>query len=89
MSVQDKSSDPEEFIIPAGIEIKQIYGSVTRQPLFKVDGFEMPYMSSPEDAVRVYQSLKHAYETGYFNGSSVKKSAATKATSPEAHNAPI
>ncbi|WP_269766314.1 hypothetical protein [Burkholderia ubonensis] len=43
--------------------------------MYKVAGFEMPYTGSQEDAVKVYQRLKHAYETGYFVSNGNRKPA--------------
>lgn len=79
---------PDELVIPEGVVITQTYGKITGQPLFKVDGFEMPLMSSPAEALRVYSSLKQAYESGYFNGSTVKKGGAASANtaSPVVHD---
>lgn len=78
-----QAEQQEEFIIPDGIEIKQTFGSITRKPMYSVAGFEMPYCGSPQDAVRVYTSLKQAYENGYFNGTTAKKPVPTKAVKPQ------
>ena len=61
------------FIIPDGLDIQSIIGPLSGKTLYKVRGFEMPFMGSAEDAVRVYQRLKHAYETGYYAGNHSKK----------------
>lgn len=68
----------EVFVVPEGIELKQVIGKITGQTLYTVAGFNMPLMDSPA-AVRVYTTLKHAYETGYFSGGVIKKERAAKA----------
>lgn len=60
------STAAEPFVVPEGLRIEHKIGPVTGQHMYKVAGFEMPYTGSQEDAVKVYQRLKHAYETGYF-----------------------
>jgi len=40
--------------------------------MFKVSGFEMPFQSSEEIAVQVFQRLKAAYTNGFFTAGSRK-----------------
>lgn len=71
MATQEKTALPEAkplFIVPEGIELQMQSGPLSGKPMYKVAGFEMPFMGSEEEAVRVFQRLKHAYETGYFAG---------------------
>lgn len=71
MATPEKSVQPDAkppFIVPEGIELQMMNGPISGKPMYKVSGFEMPFMGSEEEAVRVYQRLKHAYETGYFAG---------------------
>lgn len=76
MAKEDKTTPPEPrapFVIPEGITMLSCIGPLSGKPLFKVKDFEMPYQGSEEDAISLYQRLKHAYETGYYSGSHAKK----------------
>ncbi|GBG14272.1 glycosyl transferase family 2 [Novimethylophilus kurashikiensis] len=84
MSKEQASTPTEEFVVPEGIQIKQVYGKLTGKTLYTVEGFEMPLQGTPEAAVRVYTTLKQAYETGYFSGGVVKKERAAKAAAEAA-----
>ncbi|KVP17210.1 hypothetical protein WJ84_02710 [Burkholderia ubonensis] len=53
-------------MVPEGIKIQHKIGPVTGKHMYKVAGFEMPYEGSEEAAVKLYQRLKQAYESGYF-----------------------
>jgi hypothetical protein len=56
----------EPYAVPEGIQLEHKFGAVTGKPMWRVVGFNMPYDGSPEGAVKLYERLKHAYETGYF-----------------------
>jgi hypothetical protein len=60
--------EPQPFVVPAGLQIEHKLGPVTGNHMYKVAGFEMPYEGTVEGAVKLYERLKHAYETGYFVG---------------------
>ncbi|WP_157657814.1 hypothetical protein [Burkholderia ubonensis] len=64
---------PQPFVVPEGLTIEHRLGPVTGKHMYKVAGFEMPYAGSEEAAVQLYQRLKHAYETGYFNSTGTRK----------------
>lgn len=54
--------------MPEGAELVTTTGKLTGTPLYKVSGFEMPWASSEREAIRVYDTLRHAYANGYFGG---------------------
>lgn len=67
---------PEEivpFTVPDGIEIQSSNGAISGKPQYRVAGFEMPWVSTPEIAVGVYERLKKANESGYFAASGVRR----------------
>lgn len=76
MASREKASapapDPVPFIVPDGIDIECRPGKITGQPMYKVVGFNMPFMGSAESAYQVYQRLSTAYQTGFFNPSARK-----------------
>jgi hypothetical protein len=59
--------EPVPFVVPEGIDMECRSGKITGQPMYKVVGFNMPYMGSAESAYQVYQRLSTAYQTGFFN----------------------
>jgi len=77
MSTQSKAAavpaePPVPFVVPEGIKIEHRPGPITGRPMFKVSGFEMPFQSSEEIAVQVFQRLKAAYTNGFFTAGSRK-----------------
>lgn len=76
MTPHDKTAkelDSPSFTVPDGIILERRTGPVSGQPLYRVEGFEMPYQSSEEAAVQVYLRLKAAYANGYFTGNGHRK----------------
>jgi hypothetical protein len=65
--------EPQPFVVPEGIDLEYRPGPITGKPMYRVVGFNMPFMGSEETAVQVYQRLKTAYQSGFFNPSSRKK----------------
>lgn len=73
MAAQSKNTPvatepPIPFVVPEGLRVEHRLGPVTGKHMYKIAGFEMPYEGTAEGAVKLYQRLKQAYETGYFNG---------------------
>lgn len=63
----------QPFVIPEGITLEYRAGPVTGKPMYRVQGFNMPYMGTEQAAVQVYDRLKSAYEKGFFNAASRKQ----------------
>jgi hypothetical protein len=76
MASREKSSaplpEPVPFVVPEGIDIECRSGKITGQPMYKVVGFNMPFMGSEEAAFQVYQRLNTAYQNGFFNAAARK-----------------
>jgi len=62
----------QPFVVPDGITLEYRAGPVTGKPMYRVAGFNMPYMGSEEAAVQVFQRLSTAYQNGFFNAASRK-----------------
>lgn len=60
-------AEPVPFVVPDGIDLEFRSGPITGKPMYKVVGFNMPFMGTEESAVHVYQRLRAAYQTGFFN----------------------
>lgn len=60
------------FVVPEGIDLEYRPGPITGKPMYKVVGFNMPFMGSEESAVQVYQRLSAAYQNGFFNAAARK-----------------
>jgi len=76
MASREKASapvaEPIPFVVPDGVDIECRAGKITGQPIYKVVGFNMPFMGSEEAAVQVYQRLNTAYQNGFFNAAARK-----------------
>ena len=59
--------EPVPFVVPEGIDLEYRAGPITGKPMYKVVGFNMPFMGSEQSAVEVYQRLSTAYQNGFFN----------------------
>lgn len=57
---------PAPFVVPDGIDVECRAGAITGQPMYRVVGFNMPFMGTEEGAVQVYQRLNTAYRNGFF-----------------------
>lgn len=64
--------EPVPFVIPEGITVEYRAGPITGRPMYKVAGFNMPYMGSEQSAVEVYQRLMAAYSSSFFNAAARK-----------------
>lgn len=64
--------EPVPFVVPEGIDLEYRAGPITGKPMYKVVGFNMPFMGSEQSAVEVYQRLSAAYQTGFFNAAARK-----------------
>lgn len=60
------------FVVPEGIDLEYRSGPITGKPMYKVVGFNMPFMGSEEAAVQVYQRLSTAYQNNFFNAAARK-----------------
>lgn len=64
---QAAAPEPQPFVVPAGIDLEYRAGAITGKPMYRVVGFNMPFMGSEEAAVQVFQRLNSAYQNGFFN----------------------
>ena len=64
--------EPVPFVVPEGINVEYRAGPITGKPMYKVVGFEMPYMGSEQAAVEVYQRLTAAFQSRLFSAASRK-----------------